>query len=226
MDPEMDPPEDMTAAELALGVLDGEERAAALRRVLADPAFARHVEAWRDHFAVLFAQWPEEPAPPGLLGRIEQSMEPRSTAGHWPAATALFGLIAASLLLVVVLRPAAPAPGPARAMPVLVATLDSAERGPALSAIYYPASGELRIPNAAAPATGRSAELWMIGADGVPHSMGLLHATDRTVIHVAPADRAKLAPGLKLAVSSEPLGGSPTGLPTGPIVASGALISS
>lgn len=226
MDPEMDPPEDMMAAELALGVLEGEERAAALRRVLADPAFAKDVEAWRDHFAVLFVQWPEEPAPPGLLGRIEQSIEPRSNAGYWPAATALFGLVAASLLLVVVLRPPVAPPSPAPTAPVLVATLDSAERGSALSAIYYPASGELRIPAAAAPATGRSAELWMIGADGVPHSMGLLHATDGTVIRVAPADRAKLTPGLKLAVSSEPLGGSPSGLPTGPIVASGALISS
>ena len=32
---------DVAAAELALGVLDGEERAAALRRVLAEPDFAR-----------------------------------------------------------------------------------------------------------------------------------------------------------------------------------------
>ena len=46
---------DMTAAELALGVLDGEERAAALRRVLADPVFAREVERWRRYLAALFA---------------------------------------------------------------------------------------------------------------------------------------------------------------------------
>lgn len=66
----------------------------------------------------------------------------------------------------------------------------------------------------------------MIGADGVPHSLGLLKAAQRTVIPIAAADRTKLVPGLKLAISSEPLGGSPTGLPTGPIVASGTLISS
>ena len=40
-DPE---PQDVAAAELALGLLDGEERAAALRRVLAEPAFAAEVE--------------------------------------------------------------------------------------------------------------------------------------------------------------------------------------
>lgn len=227
MEPERDPPEDMTAAELALGVLDGEEHAAALRRVLAEPAFARDVETWRDHFALLFEQWPETAAPAGLFERIERSIEPKgSTAGYWRTATGALGLVAASLLLVIVLRPAAPLPSPVENAPVLIASLDQVGPEPALSAIYDPMRGELRIPTAATSAANRSAELWMIGADGVPRSLGLLDANDRTIIHIKPADRAKLAPGLKLAVSSEPLGGSATGLPTGPIVASGALISS
>jgi anti-sigma-K factor RskA len=227
MEPERDPPEDMTAAELALGVLDGEERAAALRRVLTEPAFAQDVEAWRDHFALLFEQWPEAAAPSGMLARIEESIQPKTaTPGYWRVATGALGLIAASLLLVIVLRPAVPPPGPVPSAPVLVASLDGTGPRSALAAIYDPARGELRIPTAAAPAANRSAELWMIGSDGVPHSLGLLDTADRTVVVIKPADRAKLAPGLKLAVSSEPLGGSPTGLPTGPIVASGALISS
>ena len=46
----------VTAAELALGVLDGEEKAAAMRRVLAEPEFAREVERWRTHFAEMFAE--------------------------------------------------------------------------------------------------------------------------------------------------------------------------
>ncbi len=227
MEPELDPGEVLTAAELALGVLDGDDRAAALRRVLAEPAFARDVATWRDHFGALFAQWPDEPAPPGLFGRIEDAIEPRRhAAGYWPVATGALALIAASLLLVVLLRPAAPPPGPAMSAPLLVASLDGTGPEPPLPAVYDPARGELRIPAATKPATGRSAELWMIGTDGVPHSLGLLDGANRTVIRIAPADRAKLAPGLKLAVSSEPFGGSPTGLPTGPIIASGALISS
>ncbi|MGJ3628226.1 hypothetical protein AB5I41_17070 [Sphingomonas sp. MMS24-JH45] len=56
--PEADTPIDMAAAELALGVLDGDERAAALRRVLAEPDFAREVARWRDYLAALFADWP------------------------------------------------------------------------------------------------------------------------------------------------------------------------
>lgn len=214
-----------TAAEFALGVLDGEERAAALRRVLAEPEFAREVETWRAHFGVLFDQSHEEAAPTGLFERIETSLEPTGrSAGYWPALTAAMTLVAALLLLVIVLRPAGPLPGPPPAP--LVASLDSAGPGAALPAIYDPVRGELRIPAAAASAPGRSAELWMIGSDGVPRSLGLLDARQRNVIPIGPADRAKLVPGLKLAISSEPSGGSPTGLPTGPIVASGALISS
>jgi anti-sigma-K factor RskA len=227
MEPELDPGEDITAAELALGILDGEERAAALRLVLADPAFARQVEIWRDRFAELFTEWPEEIAPPGLFARIEQSIRPQDAGtGYWRAATAMFGAIAASLLLILVMRPAASPPVPAPAVPALIASLDSTGPGPALSAVYYPASGELRLPTAASVAANRSAELWMIGADGVPRSLGLLDAANRTVIRIPLADRTKFASGLKLAVSSEPLGGSRTGLPTGPIVASGTLISS
>jgi anti-sigma-K factor RskA len=42
--------------------------------------------------------------------------------------------------------------------------------------------------------------------------------------HSIPRDRlAGLRPGAVLAISIEPLGGSPTGAPTGPIIATGAL---
>ena len=40
------PEQDLLAAELALGLLDGTERAEALRLCLSDPAFARAVDAW------------------------------------------------------------------------------------------------------------------------------------------------------------------------------------
>jgi anti-sigma-K factor RskA len=221
-----EPQAEVAAAELALGVLDGQERAAALRRVIADPAFASEVEKWRTQFGVMFAEWPEAAAPDHLFERIEQSLQPAGrSARSWPAVAAVLTLVAASLLLVVVLRPAATTPLASPAGSVLVASLDPADKGVALPAVYDPGKGELRIPAAAPVPVGRSAELWMIGQDGVPHSMGLLSASGRTVVRVAQADRAKLAPGLKLAISNEPAGGSQTGLPTGPILASGMLIS-
>lgn len=71
--PEEDGP-DMAAAELALGILDGAERAAAVRRVLAEPGFAREVERWRGHLAQMFDLWPAMPAP-DVLPRVEQSID-------------------------------------------------------------------------------------------------------------------------------------------------------
>lgn len=216
--------EDVTAGELALGVLDGEERAAALRRVLAEPLFAREVEQWREHFATLYSQWPEVAAPDHGFARLENSLQASShRSSYWPAIAAAFSLIAASLLLVMVLRPAE-VPSNVAARPLIV-SLDPAARGAAIPAVYDPVQGELHVPATALPASVKSAQLWLIGSDGVPQSLGLLASAQRTVITIDPADRPKMQPGLKLAISSEPVGGSPTGLPTGPILASGALVA-
>ena len=79
----LDPPEgtgpDMAAAELALGVLEGEERAQAVRRVLSEPGFARAAEQWRGYLAHLFDLWPAITAP-DILPRIERSIDTASVA--------------------------------------------------------------------------------------------------------------------------------------------------
>ena len=66
-------------------------------------------------------------------------------------------------------------------------------------------------------------ELWLIPADGKPRSMGI-------VVPGAPNRMAVPAPmhdGMKveatLALSVEPAGGSPSGSPTGPVIAAGKL---
>ena len=60
------------------------------------------------------------------------------------------------------------------------------------------------------------------------HLIALLHA--RQAVLKAAFDTARVADELRrgatLAVSVEPAGGSPTGLPTGPVIASGALETS
>ncbi len=64
----------------------------------------------------------------------------------------------------------------------------------------------------------------MIPAGGTPHSLGLLANHGGTALTLTADNRARIAAGATLAVSLEPLGGSPTGLPTGPVVATGALL--
>lgn len=220
------------AAELALGVLDGEERAAALRRMLAEPAFAADVAWWRDQLATLVDDLPATEPPPGLFARIEQGLAPLDMApvapmrrAFWPGVAGLTSLAAAAMLAIVVLRPdpapiAAPRSAPA---PLLAAAIAPTEAGEPLSAVYDPAAGSLRVTAAALATPRRSAELWVIGSDGVPHSLGLLNPGAATALSVAPGNRARIAAAAVLAISVEPLGGSRTGLPTGPVVAKGTL---
>lgn len=232
---------DMQAAELALDLLEGEERASALRRVLADPEFARDVELWRSYFARFHDQWPAVDAPETLEPRVMASiaapsatiavLKPTRRSFGWSVA-AVTSAIAASLALVLVLRPN---PVPVRvpvvvaqapvARPLLLASLaGTADGSPkdAIAAAFDSGTGLLRIAAAPDTAADRVAELWIIGGDGVPHSLGLLSKAP-TALTLPPVDRARLGPGGTLAISVEPLGGSPTALPTGPVVATGVL---
>ncbi|TIT10673.1 MAG: anti-sigma factor, partial [Mesorhizobium sp.] len=51
--------DDLFAAEYVLGVLDADEREIASRRIDADDAFARLVDAWEAHLSPMAAAYPE-----------------------------------------------------------------------------------------------------------------------------------------------------------------------
>jgi anti-sigma-K factor RskA len=221
---------DVAAAELALGLLDGDERAQALRRMLAEPGFAAEVEAWRTRFGQMFELWPEAAAHSDGLARIDRALDspvqPKATGRLWPALAAASSLIAACLLLVLLLRPplAPPSPqAPVARAPVMMAAIAPSTSGAPAAAVYDPASGKLSIAAAAMGDPAHSTQLWVIGGDAVPHSLGLMTAHAATIVTLDPANRARMASGAVIAVSLEPIGGSPTGLPTGPVIAKGAL---
>ena len=105
----------------------------------------------------------------------------------------------------------------------MVASLLLTDKTAAVPAVVDIAAGQIRIGEMAIAPGGKSAQLWMIGGDGVPQPMGLLAATGPSRIALSAETRARLAAGITLAISIEPDGGSPTGKPTGPVVASGKL---
>lgn len=230
---------DTMAGEFALGLLDGDARAAATRRVLAEPGFAREVETWRTHLAQLFDLWPEMPAP-DLFARIERSLygtpaasvvtlPARTPSKLWPSLAAFSSVAAAGLLVVLFTRPL-PVPQPPVAPrvvvetgPTLVASITPTAKGTPVTVLYDARAGSLRLTEASLADAKRTAELWVIPAGGTPHSLGLLQTHGGTALTLDAANRARLAAGATLAVSLEPIGGSPTGLPTGPVVATGAL---
>jgi anti-sigma-K factor RskA len=68
-----------------------------------------------------------------------------------------------------------------------------------------------------------SHELWVIPSDGKPRSLGTMASRRQMHMQLADALAQLLQQGATIAISVEPPGGSPTGAPTGPVVASGAL---
>lgn len=200
------------AAEYVLGVLPLPERAAAEARMKADPAFAAEIAAWEARFAAMNAGFAATPAP-DLMPVIEARLFPGVPARRSGWFGWLVGaLTAAALVLAVVLALPWLLPGNR-----LQADLAAAD-GTLAYAVSY-AGDELVVTRTAgqgAPA-GQVHELWLIAGDAAPVSLGLI-AGDTTLLAM-PAPAA----GVTLAVSLEPEGGSPTGQPTGPVLAAGVV---
>lgn len=244
------PGPDVMAAELALGLLDGEARAVALRRLVRDPAFAAEVEQWRDWLAALFADWPSVVAPADVAARIEASLDALRAGGdsgagnaanddhvrrdgRWRMLALAASLAACLLLAITTILALRPAPAPIRErVPVrvtvaapapLIAAMAPTGEGTPVAAAYDPASGTVRIAGVVDVPAGRSAELWAIRGTDAPRSIGLIADATRAKVTVPTALRALIVADTVLAISIEPAGGSPSGAPTGPVVVAGKL---
>ena len=219
--------EDTTAAELALGVLDGDERAGALRRVIAEPSFARAVEQWRDHFGLLFAGVGERGAPGGVWPRVEAriggarevaAIRPRNP---WKPA-AMAASVAALAMTTVAFRPQPVAPVQIAAAP-MIAAMAAADGSNGNPALYDAAAGMVKMPGEMPIPAGHSAQLWAIHGDRPPIPLGTFKAAGPGMYVAEAKMGAVIEPGTKLAITIEPMGGSPTGKPTGAVIASGLL---
>jgi anti-sigma-K factor RskA len=135
--------------------------------------------------------------------------------------------VAATALAVLnTVREAPPAVTPASVVRA-VTTLSFDDGTPAYLATLDTASGAiLLVPVPSAPdAEGRVPELWLIPAGESPRSLGVV-TTDKAHTIAVPAElRRAMTAGSTLAISLEPVGGAPQGVPTGPIVAKGNIAS-
>ncbi len=89
----------------------------------------------------------------------------------------------------------------------------------------YPKSARLdvEVQSIATAQPDKDFELWTIQDDGKPVSLGLLPKSGRKTIQLDSLALAAISRSQLLAVSLEPLGGSPEAVPTGPVLYSGAL---
>jgi anti-sigma-K factor RskA len=230
------PGPDLEAAEYALGVQDAAQRRRSQTRIETDPAFAARVAAWESRLAGLFDGiapvtppqhvWPGIrrrlgwPAVEGARGNLWQSV------GFWRAAAAAAIVATTALAVLNTVREVPPAVTPA-AVARAVTTLSFDDGTPAYLATLDTASGAiLLVPVPSAPdAEGRVPELWLIPAGEAPRSLGVV-TTDKAHTIAVPAElRRAMTAGSTLAISLEPVGGAPQGVPTGPIVAKGNIAS-
>jgi len=108
----------------------------------------------------------------------------------------------------------------------LVASLASEGSDVKYLAVYDAARHQIGLSHVAGErGTGKDFELWVIEGKNDPVSMGVIPAGASIEIKLPAAIQEKLAAGAVLAISLEPAGGSPTGHPTGPVIATGDLRS-
>jgi anti-sigma-K factor RskA len=220
------PEQELLAAEYALGVLSGAERAAAEQRVARDPGFARLVAEWEQRLAPWVAEIASVVPPPQVWDRIVGALPPPpQNRGLWQSLAFWRGLSLATGALAAACLAALIYLGALTQQPPLVATIEGDGHRHFVATIDSKRGTVAVVPAAFSADANRVPELWLIPADGKPRPVGLLSA-DQTVTLALPAELAALAKGdAVLAVSLEPPGGSTTGLPTGPVIATGKLTS-
>jgi anti-sigma-K factor RskA len=105
----------------------------------------------------------------------------------------------------------------------LVAALEAQGSNVKFVAFYDAAAGTVRLAALSGDTVpNKDFELWAIKGSNAPVSMGVIPVNARSDITVSEAVKNGFGAGTVLAVTLEQKGGSPTGQPQGPIVASGA----
>ena len=215
------------AAELALGLLDGDALATARALQRDDAEFAAEVDRWADHFAQLFRRWPEVIPPASLESRLMASAglgANDNAARPWKWATGIASAAAAAFAVVAFTPRAAPptlTPAPQVADSKMMTVAFQFDQA-AMPAVVDMDRGQLRVAKGFDVPADKVAQLWLIEGETPPVPLGLFTPTPNGMAAAIKIER-DLAAGAILAISIEPPGGSPTGLPTGPVVATGEV---
>ena len=227
----------MLAAEYVLGTLRGAARAR-FQRLLGQRGDLRsEVRYWESRLASLQAGFQPEAPRAVIWAEIDRRIN-ASTVTTLPTSSARGAVTfwrtwsavatAASVVLTFALYRQSNLPPPA---PQIVRVEVPVAQPLPFVAMLHPAGGEAKWMVSVSPerklikvsATGGYAlpsseclELWVIGEDGKPSSLGVLPMDGEGQMQMPRGINMPARP--TLAVSKEPMGGSPTGLPTGPVI--------
>ncbi len=242
---------DALAAEYVLGTLAGAARRRFEAWLLQDAALRITVNEWEIRLTPMAAAVREAMPPQRVWQRVSAAIAPSalstngSRASLWQSLVFWrgFGLsaagAAAALLVFVGVRPpeivervkvvervverAVPvADGSVPHQPSYVAALKDGKGNTMLMIYAGRQAGEMwvKFMGDSMPADA-SMELWGLDMNGNPKSLGLVKAVGKNMIKLPDVADKALHDYKKLAVSMEPMGGSTSGKPTGPVMYSG-----
>lgn len=217
---------DRLAAEYVLGLLRHRARARFERLCAELPAALSARQRWEERLLPLSLalapvapdanRWPQiERAIAALNGAsAAPRVAARSAARRWWPVAVAAALVGVALLVGKLTYWNEPTWEPVAVLaPANAAPLWRLERSADGAQITIRALGPITL-NAT-----KSYELWILpSAGGNPVSLGLMPRYGKLERRLTPAQRTLLAAARQIAVSVEPLGGSPTGVPTGPVV--------
>jgi anti-sigma-K factor RskA len=227
---------ELLAAEFVLGLLDADAHADATKRVGTDPVFAAAVAGWQARLTPWLTAVPSQDVDPAMWNRIAAALPPiaqndnvvrlQQQVSRWRAMATGAGALAAVLAMVVgyrVISPPAP-PGVTAPASALVASLTLPDGGGVFNVMIDRQAGTFVATPANVTGDGVHVhQLWVMAASGEPHALGL---TNPAAPHRAPTGEGTaelLRAGATIAMSVEPLGGSPNIVPSGPVVATAQL---
>lgn len=217
------------ASEYVLGTLQGGARRR-FERVMMESYKARQaVWGWEQQVNPLAQSVKAVQPPKRVWQKIQQRIHPQNqstawfTLKWWQGWSALSTAFALVLAIFITQQPAP------IAMQDQMALFNDDAAQPLWLVTGNSESGQLAIKpiNAQAVAVDNQAfELWMLPTSGQPKSLGLMPVSNQDIKMVLSPQLLNILQNSKgLAISIEPKGGSPTGLPTGPVVYQAPLIA-
>lgn len=224
-------PQEMAARaeDYVLGLLDGGEEEAFERELAGDPALARLVAQARDRLLPLDLSAPDAPLPAGFAARVHATIAAEAGKGRvvplpaarpaarrvlaWlPALAAGIGLFVGVALGWML----APQPEPL----VIAILLDENGVPQAMVEDFGNDTAMVRFLADVQVPEGRTMEVWTLPSEELgPVSLGTVGAVAPT--RLSGPELPRPAGQQLYEITFEPLGGSPTGRPTGPILGKG-----
>jgi anti-sigma-K factor RskA len=213
------------AAEYVLGLMTPAQHRAFEDRLGGDPALRVSVAAWAEDFVSLTHNIPETAPPEALWRAIEARLDqplteaPRRRWFKGIFGYALGGVAAAALAWFVVTSNTLTPP-----VPEFAAQIAAEDSSIVFAAAYDVDTGTLQVQRQSGAAdAGRSLEFWLIAEGDAPVSILVWPDGGEDEAIILPAELGSKLPGAVLAISDEPTGGSPTGQPTGAVLAVGQV---